>query len=144
MKEDDWRDNALCAQVDPELFFPTPGATAALPKSICEKCDVRTECLDAALTEESQSGDMVPHGVRGGLSAMERAMILRDRRAQLPSMPGRIYSSELISTVARMQADGETNLSIAATLGVAERTVQRIARAGRMHEEHHAGKAGAA
>ncbi len=27
----DWRDRALCAEVDPEIFFPDKGESAALP-----------------------------------------------------------------------------------------------------------------
>jgi WhiB family transcriptional regulator, redox-sensing transcriptional regulator len=49
--ERDWRLEAACAQVDPELFFPEPGqapqATAA--KQVCAGCTVRGPCLETAL-----------------------------------------------------------------------------------------------
>jgi WhiB family redox-sensing transcriptional regulator len=47
----DWRLEAACATVDPELFFPDPGQVpqAAAAKAICAGCGVRGPCLAAAL-----------------------------------------------------------------------------------------------
>ncbi|GEL23838.1 hypothetical protein PSU4_27920 [Pseudonocardia sulfidoxydans NBRC 16205] len=67
----DWRADALCGQVDPELFFPTAErgavfeAQVAAAKRICAGCPVRARCLDYAL-------DALPDGVAGGLTAAER------------------------------------------------------------------------
>jgi hypothetical protein len=49
--ERDWRLEAACAQVDPELFFPEPGQVpqAAAAKTICAGCAVRGPCLEQAL-----------------------------------------------------------------------------------------------
>jgi Transcription factor WhiB len=49
--ERDWRLDAACAQVDPELFFPDPGQVpqAAQAKAVCAGCAVRGSCLQAAL-----------------------------------------------------------------------------------------------
>jgi WhiB family transcriptional regulator, redox-sensing transcriptional regulator len=63
---------ALCAQVDPELFFPDKGQPTREAKAVCAACPVRTACLTAF-------GDL-PHGVVAGLSVAERR-ILRDREA---------------------------------------------------------------
>jgi WhiB family redox-sensing transcriptional regulator len=60
----------VCAQVDPELFFPELGQPATAALAICASCPVRVTCLDVF-------GDLVPDGVIGGLSARER----RARRA---------------------------------------------------------------
>jgi WhiB family transcriptional regulator, redox-sensing transcriptional regulator len=50
-RERDWRLDAACATVDPELFFPEPGqapqATAA--KAVCAGCAVRGPCLEQAM-----------------------------------------------------------------------------------------------
>jgi hypothetical protein len=48
--ERDWRLDAACAQVDPELFFPEPGQLpqAAAAKAVCAGCAVRGPCLEAA------------------------------------------------------------------------------------------------
>lgn len=47
----DWRDQALCAETDPELFFPEKGGDANPAKRVCRVCDVQAECLAYALTE---------------------------------------------------------------------------------------------
>jgi WhiB family redox-sensing transcriptional regulator len=61
-------DSALCAQVDPEIFFPEVGQPCADARAVCEACPVRALCLDVF-------GDL-PHGFVGGLSVEER----RERR----------------------------------------------------------------
>lgn len=60
-----WIAGALCAQIDPELFFPETGGGEAA-KKICGCCPVREECLDYALTRREE------WGVWGGLSTSER------------------------------------------------------------------------
>jgi hypothetical protein len=47
----DWRLDAACAEVDPELFFPETGQVpqAAAAKQVCAGCVVRGPCLEAAL-----------------------------------------------------------------------------------------------
>ena len=66
-----WREVAACAQTDPELWFPTGGGNGRAGKKICGGCPVQAECLQDAL----DVGD-VEHGVRGGLSARDRAALL--------------------------------------------------------------------
>ena len=61
-----WRMDALCAQVDPELFFPEMGERAPAAKAICGRCVVRVPCLGWAL--DNREG----YGIWGGLSADER------------------------------------------------------------------------
>lgn len=70
-----WRDKAVCAQVDPTLFFPRKGDSAQDAKQVCEGCPVRTECLGYALDNER-------HGVWGGLTVTERRALKRRRSAQ--------------------------------------------------------------
>jgi len=62
-----WRDRALCAQADPEMFFPSKGKPARPAKRICQACEVRAECLDYAL----QAGE--EHGIWGGLTTGQPA-----------------------------------------------------------------------
>lgn len=64
-----WTDQALCAQTDPEAFFPELGATTLAAKRICATCPVRAECLDYALATETPK---FRHGVWGGLSPRQR------------------------------------------------------------------------
>jgi WhiB family redox-sensing transcriptional regulator len=61
-----WTAQGLCAQVDPELFFPEKGGSTRDSKDVCAVCPVRVECLTWALDHDER------HGVWGGLSERER------------------------------------------------------------------------
>lgn len=77
----DFWDDALCAQIGTDLFFPDgPGEAwmAHRAKSICGLCPVRQRCLEWALSQP-MSHDQ--HGVFGGLAPRERNR-LRRRRAE--------------------------------------------------------------
>lgn len=67
----DWRDDALCAQVDPELFYPDEGQSPRTPKRVCAGCPVRDECLQWALAQD------VRGGIWGGASDRERRRMRR-------------------------------------------------------------------
>ena len=64
--EQDWQERALCAQTDPEAFFPEKGGSTREAKRICLSCDVRSECLEYALQHDER------FGIWGGLSERER------------------------------------------------------------------------
>jgi WhiB family redox-sensing transcriptional regulator len=66
-----WRDLALCAQTDPEAFFPDKGESSAPAKKVCGRCEVRAECLQEALDRNER------FGVWGGLSERERRVLAR-------------------------------------------------------------------
>ena len=38
-----WQERALCAQTDPEAFFPEKGGSTREAKRVCLTCDVRDE-----------------------------------------------------------------------------------------------------
>jgi len=61
-----WQDDALCAQTNPEAFFPEKGGSTREAKKICGQCDVARECLDNALETDER------FGIRGGMSERER------------------------------------------------------------------------
>ncbi len=63
-------ESALCAQVDPELFFPEKGGTPAPARSVCARCPVTALCL-------ATFGPLIDHGVVGGLTGKERALARR-------------------------------------------------------------------
>ena len=71
----DWQDLALCAQTDPEAFFPEKGGSSRDAKRICARCEVKAECLDYALTRD------IRYGIWGGLSERERRGAKRNRRS---------------------------------------------------------------
>jgi WhiB family redox-sensing transcriptional regulator len=66
-----WQDQALCAQTDPEAFFPEKGGSTREAKRVCRGCDVRAECLEYALENDER------FGIWGGLSERERRRIKR-------------------------------------------------------------------
>ena len=61
-----WQDRALCAQTDPEAFFPEKGGSTREAKRVCRSCEVRAECLDYALENDER------FGIWGGMSERER------------------------------------------------------------------------
>lgn len=65
-----WAERALCAQTDPEAFFPERGGSTKEAKAVCRRCPVTQPCLEAALA----SGERF--GVYGGLSERERRALL--------------------------------------------------------------------
>lgn len=66
-----WQEKALCAQTDPEAFFPEKGGSTREAKKVCLSCEVRAECLDYALKNDER------FGIWGGLSERERRRIRR-------------------------------------------------------------------
>ncbi|MCL2736217.1 MAG: WhiB family transcriptional regulator [Propionibacteriaceae bacterium] len=66
-----WQASALCAQTDPEAFFPEKGGSTREAKSVCKVCDVRQECLEYALAHDER------YGIWGGLSERERRKLKR-------------------------------------------------------------------
>ena len=38
-----WQERALCAQTDPEAFFPEKGGSTREAKKVCMACEVRAE-----------------------------------------------------------------------------------------------------
>jgi WhiB family redox-sensing transcriptional regulator len=73
--ERDWRLEAACATVDPELFFPEPGQVpqAAQAKAICAGCGVRGPCLEQALHGPQARDDHT--GIFAGTTATDRARL---------------------------------------------------------------------
>jgi WhiB family redox-sensing transcriptional regulator len=69
--QQDWQERALCAQTDPEAFFPEKGGSTREAKRICAGCEVRAECLEYALAFDER------FGIWGGLSERERRRLKR-------------------------------------------------------------------
>ncbi|WP_110588509.1 WhiB family transcriptional regulator [Microbacterium suaedae] len=74
-----WQSEALCAQTDPEAFFPEKGGSTRDAKRICESCEVRSECLEYALQNDER------FGIWGGLSERERRRLKRAQQEQRAS-----------------------------------------------------------
>jgi WhiB family redox-sensing transcriptional regulator len=66
-----WQERALCAETDPEAFFPEKGGSTREAKKICTGCEVRNDCLEYALANDER------FGIWGGLSERERRRLRR-------------------------------------------------------------------
>ncbi len=71
-----WRDEAVCRETDPDLFFPIGTTGQALlqidrAKQVCNECTVQVSCLEFALETNQDSG------IWGGTSEEERRDIRR-------------------------------------------------------------------
>lgn len=66
-----WQVDALCAQTDPEAFFPEKGGSTRDAKRVCTSCEVKAECLEYALQNDER------FGIWGGLSERERRRLRR-------------------------------------------------------------------
>jgi WhiB family redox-sensing transcriptional regulator len=63
-----WRNDAACTQVDPELFFPSEDEKWRPTRSaqqVCASCPVAAQCLADAPVWDRWS-------IRGGITARER------------------------------------------------------------------------
>lgn len=67
-----WHEGAICAQTDPEAFYPEAGGVNHEAKRICATCPVLNDCREWAIES------CEPWGVWGGLSERER----REERAR--------------------------------------------------------------
>lgn len=72
----EWMVDALCAQIDPEMFFPEKGGSTRDAKKICAACPARLKCLDYALENQER------YGIYGGLSERERRKITHLRNTE--------------------------------------------------------------
>ena len=69
--DSEWQERALCAQTDPEAFFPEKGGSTREAKRICLGCEVKDRCLESALANDER------FGIWGGLSERERRRLKR-------------------------------------------------------------------
>jgi WhiB family redox-sensing transcriptional regulator len=131
----DWRDNAACHDVEPDLFFPIGTTGPALlqineAKRICEACPVREPCLRWALKSGEDSG------VWGGTTGEERRALRylsgTDRR-RLRQEAARLALRRLVISFPGL-------FGPAPGLAAAEGRRSGRRRAGaRRHERHHPG-----
>lgn len=67
----EWMDDALCAEIGTEVFFPEPNKNPAQAIAVCRRCPVQPECLDHALDLDSRGPSKVT-GIWGGTTMRER------------------------------------------------------------------------
>ncbi|WP_332843796.1 WhiB family transcriptional regulator [Actinomycetospora lemnae] len=116
MADRNWRVQAACRGVDPELFFPESSdeplvrKQVAAAKAVCRTCPVREECLAEAL-------ERLPHGVAGGMTEHERRRARTQRDRPGPRKPRWLTLLEA----------GSSQPEVAAEYGVSARTIARWA-----------------
>jgi len=108
-----WQDQARCAEIGVELFFPDSPGPAATAKRICMQCEVRQPCLEYALATDEPNAE---HGIWAGLSPRERRALARKRGAARPAAGPALYPGVATAEAAR-------------AAGVDKRTIQRRRRA---------------
>ncbi len=81
-----WYDDALCTQVDPDLFYPEKGGSTREAKKTCLACPVRArhlggsgECLDYALAHQER------YGIWGGVAERERRGMINRQQQRIAS-----------------------------------------------------------
>ncbi len=84
----EWREDAVCRDLNPELFFPI-GVTGQavdqieIAKSHCASCPAKDLCLEFAVTTNQE------YGVWGGTTEDERRVLRRQWRAANRRTSGR-------------------------------------------------------
>ena len=122
----DWRDEAGCASVDPELFFPTAtggrelARQEATAKAVCRRCPVIEQCRQWAMSE-------LPHGIAGGLTETERAGLRNGRVRLRHVVPVGATRQERAAAGRAALRTGRSPASVAREFGVSARTAQRWA-----------------
>lgn len=94
-KDEKWQERALCAQTDPEAFFPEKGGSTREAKRVCQNCDVREDCLQEALDNDER------FGIWGGLSERERRK-LKKRKPVTASAKEAIEAEPVLSRQERV------------------------------------------
>lgn len=88
-RQGEWADEALCAQTDPESWFPEKGGSTLEGKRICQRCPVAAECLDYALENNER------FGIWGGLSERERRKLTKAQRTiPCPDGCGQMFETD--------------------------------------------------
>lgn len=122
-----WMAEGVCAQTDPDAFFPEKGVPANAAKAVCADCPVREMCLQYALENDER------YGIWGGMSEHQRRKLRKGRRVprEQRSDP---RSLDLRHTVAAMTRDGLSATEIGRQLRISPRTVIRYRADERLQE----------
>lgn len=113
-----WMAEGLCAQVDPELFYPEKGGSVREAKQVCLACPVRAQCLTYALAQGER------FGVWGGES--ERARRALSRPGQSPTRETAPRVRARVAQVRRLTGAGLSDRQVGDRVGCTTRTVARI------------------
>ncbi|TRV72571.1 transcription factor WhiB [Streptomyces sp. 130] len=120
----EWMGQALCAQTDPDMWFPEVGGSQTVAaKRICASCPVRAQCVEHAQRLEGGVSADHRYGAWGGQTPRERELIGGEQ-------PAAIRDRDAVRLVGQGLSVGE----VAARLGCSDRTVARALHAARRTE----------
>ena len=71
------RSAGLCAQADPEIFYPEKGGSAKAAKQTCARCDIKDTRLEEALHTNQE------YGIWGGLNERERRKLKKQNKVTI-------------------------------------------------------------
>jgi WhiB family transcriptional regulator, redox-sensing transcriptional regulator len=120
--ERDWRLDAACADVDPELFFPEPGQVpqAAAAKQVCAGCAVRGPCLETAVHGPQARDDHT--GIFAGTTARQRVAL----RGRASMAQGTRFVHDRTAAEAALKLANKVSIDRAAReLGVSKQALRR-------------------
>ncbi len=74
--DEGWEERAACRGADVELFFSVEEEDQQRALEFCARCEVRSECLEYAVTNREM------YGIWGGMPESDRRSMIRDLRRQ--------------------------------------------------------------
>lgn len=110
----------VCAQTDPEAWFPEVGGQAVDARRMCSSCRFQPECFEYSLWHDVM-------GVWGGGGRRERDEARRERGI-VPLPLGTSPLAQMQDTIRGLVAAGYEPWEIAVRTGVSDRTAERHAR----------------
>jgi WhiB family transcriptional regulator, redox-sensing transcriptional regulator len=102
----DWRKDATCRDLNPELFFPI-GVTGQavdqieIAKMYCGNCPSKDQCLEFAVTTNQE------YGVWGGTTEDERRVLRRQWRAANRRTSGRNRNRSIVAEMTDLEDEDE-------------------------------------
>ena len=121
-EERDWRLDAACREVEPELFFPDSGQVpqVAAAKAVCAGCGVRGPCLEAALHGPQARDDH--SGIFAGTTASERVRL----RGRASMAEGTRFLQDRTAAAQALALANQVSIDRAAgQLGVSKQALRR-------------------
>lgn len=116
MSRFDWMDDALCAQIDPDLWHQDAGANYRDAARTCASCPVQRQCGDFAAELEGDASTHHRHGLWAGQGPRQRL-----------ARSGHVKRETNRDAILRLDArGGMTPYEIAEHVGVDVRTVWRV------------------
>lgn len=114
-----WMERAMCAQTDPEAFYPDKGGSTREAKNVCRGCDVRADCLEYALDHQER------HGIWGGLSERERRRLASGQtpRAHASRRHRKPLTDGQLDEVVRRYLEGQTRQHLAVVYAVSDSVI---------------------